>query len=46
MKKNKVELDDENKIQNVFDYLLSEYDYAHINKIDVSNLILKWMGTR
>ena len=34
MKKNKVELDDENKIQNVFDYLLSEYDYAHINKID------------
>ena len=34
MKKNKVELDDENKIQNVFDYLLLEYDYAHINKID------------
>ena len=34
MKKNKVELDDENKIQNVFDYLLSEYDYAHINNID------------
>ena len=34
MKKNKVELDDENKIQNVFDYLLSEYHYAHINKID------------
>ena len=34
MKKNKVELDDENKIQNVFDYLLLEYDYANINKID------------
>ena len=34
MTKNKVELDDENKIQNVFDYLLLEYDYAHINKID------------
>ena len=34
MKKNKVELDDENKIQNVFDYLLLEYDYAQINKID------------
>ena len=34
MKKNKVELDNENKIQNVFDYLLLEYDYAHINKID------------
>jgi len=34
MKKNKVELDDENKIQNVFDYLVLEYDYAHINKID------------
>ena len=34
MKKNKVELDDENKIQNVLDYLLLEYDYAHINKID------------
>ena len=34
MKKNKVELDDENKIQNVFDYLLLEYNYAHINKID------------
>ena len=34
MKKNKVELDDENNIQNVFDYLLLEYDYAHINKID------------
>ena len=34
MKKNKVELADENKIQNVFDYLLLEYDYAHINKID------------
>ena len=34
MKKNKVELDDKNKIQNVFDYLLLEYDYAHINKID------------
>ena len=34
MKKSKVELDDENKIQNVFDYLLSEYDYAHINNID------------
>ncbi len=34
MKKNKVELDDENKIQNVFDYLLLEYDFANINKID------------
>ena len=34
MKKSKVELDDENKIQNVFDYLILEYDYAHINKID------------
>ena len=34
MKKNKVELDDENKIQNVFDYLLLEYDYAHINRVD------------
>ena len=34
MTKNKVELDDENKIKNVFDYLLLEYDYAHINKID------------
>ena len=34
MTKNKVELDDENKIQNVFDNLLLEYDYAYINKID------------
>ena len=34
MKKNKVELDDENKIQDVFDYLLLEYDFANINKID------------
>ena len=34
MTKNKVELDDENKIQNVFDYLLLEYDFANINKID------------
>ena len=29
-----IENDDKNKIQNVFDYLLLEYDYAHINKID------------